>query len=75
MDLCIYNKPKESTFGLGEMLNVLYEKGVSKIGLIYADGLKKLDEVVSNMFSVTNLQRCTTHLKRNIMSDVSNGDK
>ena len=27
------------------------------------------------MFPGTKLQRCTTHLKRNIISDVRNGDK
>ncbi len=57
------------------MLNDLYERGVSKIGLICADGLKGLDDVVSEVFPGTSLQRCTTHLKRNILSDVRNGDK
>ena len=73
--LGIYNKPSESALGWEEMLNDLYERGVSKIGLICADGLKRLDDVVSEVFPGTSLQRCTTHLKRNILSDVCNGDK
>ena len=73
--LGIYNKPTESALGWGEMLNDLYERGVSRIGLICADGLKGLDDVVSEVFPGTSLQRCTTHLKRNILSDVRNGDK
>ncbi len=73
--LGIYNKPTESALGWGEMLNDLYERGVSKIGLICADGLKGLDDVISEVFPGTSLQRCTTHLKRNILSDVRNGDK
>ena len=48
--LGIYNKPTESAFGCGEMLNELYERGVSRIGFICANGLKGLDDVVSEVF-------------------------
>ena len=57
--LGIYNKPTESALGWGEMLNGLYERGVSRIGLVCAYGLKGLDDVVSEVFSGTSLQRCT----------------
>lgn len=73
--LGIYNKPTESATGWGEMLNDLYERGVGKVGLICADGLKGLEDVICEVFPGTKLQRCTTHLKRNIVSDVRNGDK
>lgn len=73
--LGIFNKPTESALGWGEMLHDLYERGVGKIGLICADGLKGLEDVISEVFPGTKLQRCTTHLKRNILSDVRNGDK
>ncbi len=56
-------------------LNDLYERGVEKIGLICADGLKGLEVVISEVFTGTKLQRCTTHLKRNILSDVRKGNK
>ena len=61
--------------GWGEMLKDLYGRGVGRIGLICADGLKGLEDVISEVFPGTKLQRCTTHLKRNILSDVRNGDK
>lgn len=73
--LGIFNKPTESALGLGEMLNDLYERGVGKIGLVCANGLKALEDVISDVFPGTKLQRCATHLKRNIISDVRNGDK
>ncbi len=57
------------------MLNGLHERGVCKIGLVCADGLKGLEDVISEAFPGTKLQRCTTHLKRHIISDVRNGDK
>ena len=71
----IFNKPTESALGWGRMLENLHERGVDRIGLIGADGLKGLEEVISGVFPGTRLQRCTTHLKRNILSDVRNGDK
>ena len=40
-----------------------------------ADGLKGLEDVISAVFPGTPLQRCTTHLKRNLLSCVRNGDK
>ena len=73
--LGIFNKSTESALGWGEMLKGLYGRGVGRIGLICADGLKGLEDVISEVFPGTKLQRCTTHLKRNIISDVRNGDK
>ena len=73
--LGIFNKPTESALGWGEMLAELHERGVRKIGLVCADGLKGLEDVISAVFPGTSLQRCTTHLKRNLLSCVRNGDK
>ena len=73
--LGIFNKPTESALGWGEMLKDLYGRGVGRIGFICADGLRGLEDVISEVFPGTKLQRCTTHLKRNIISDVRNGDK
>ena len=71
----IYNKPTESATGWGEMLSDLKERGAERVGLLCADGLKGLETVVSDVFPKTPLQRCTTHLKRNLLSDVRTGDK
>ena len=71
----IYNKPTESAHGWGEMLNDIYERGVERLGLICADGLKGLEDVIAEVFPKTPLQHCTTHLKRNIISDVRIRDK
>ena len=73
--LGIFNKPTKSALGWGEMLAELQERGVRKIGLVCADGLKGLEDVISAVFPGTPLQRCTTHLKRNLLSCVRNGDK
>lgn len=73
--LGIYNNPEESASGWGEMLKKIKGRGVEKIGLIVADGLKGLDTAVSDPFPNVPLQRCTTHLKRNLLGKVRHGDK
>ena len=45
--LGIFNKPTESALGWGEMLTELQGRGVRKIGLVCADGLKGLEDVIS----------------------------
>lgn len=73
--LGIYNNPEESASGWGEMLKKIKGRGVEKIGLIVADGLKGLDTAVGGPFPNVPLQRCTTHLKRNLLGKVKHGDK
>ena len=73
--LGIYNNPEESASGWGEMLKKIKGRGVEKIGLIVADGLKGLDTAVGAPFPNVPLQRCTTHLKRNLLGKVRHGDK
>ena len=45
------------------------------MGLMVADGIKGLDTVVGERFPGTQLQRCVTHLKRNMFAKVRHGDK
>ena len=73
--LGIYNEPNESALGWGRILGDLRDRGVEHIGLICADGLRGLDNVIAKTYSKTKFQRCTTHLKRNILSEVRNCDK
>lgn len=53
----------------------LKARGVRRIGLMVADGIKGLDTVTGEKFPGTPLQRCVTHLKRNMLSKVRHGDK
>ena len=71
----IFNKPTESALGWGKMLAALQERGVRKIGLVCADGLKGLEDVINAVFPGTPLQRCTMHLKHNLLGGMRNGDK
>ncbi len=48
---------------------------MEKVGLVVADGIKGLDTVVGEKFPGTPLQRCVTHLKRNMFAKVNHGDK
>ena len=73
--LGIYNIPVESATGWGEIFDDLKERGIGRIGLMVADGIKGLDTVVGEKFPGTPLQRCVTHLKRNLLAKVHHGDK
>lgn len=73
--LGIYNSPIESANGWGNMFDDLHERGVESIGMMVADGLSGLDKVIGEKFPGAALQRCTTHLKRNMLARVRHGDK
>ncbi len=73
--LGIFNIPVESATGWGEIFDSLKDRGVEKVGLVVADGIKGLDTVVGEKFPGTPLQRCVTHLKRNMFAKVNHGDK
>lgn len=73
--LGIYNNPGESATGWADVLWRIREIGVDRIGLIVADGLKGLDTALGDPFPNVPLQRCTAHLKRNLMDKVKHGDK
>lgn len=71
----IGNMPVESATGWGEIFEALKERGLKRVGLMVADGIKGLDGVIGEKFPGTPLQRCVTHLKRNMFAKVRHGDK
>ena len=73
--LGIFNRPSESATGWKEMFYALGERGVKKIGLVVADGLPYLEDSLAEVFPESDLQKCTTHLKRNMLNRVRHGDK
>lgn len=73
--LGIFNMPTESATGWGQIFDELKERGVERVGLVVADGIKGLDTVVGEKLPGTPLQRCVTHLKRNLFAKVNHGDK
>jgi len=71
----IGNMPVESATGWGEIFDTLKDRGLHRVGLMVADGIKGLDTIVGEKFPGTELQRCVTHLKRNMFAKVRHGDK
>ena len=57
------------------MFRELRNRGVSRIGLVVADGLAGLDGSLSEIYPSIPLQRCVTHLKRGMLNKVRHGDK
>jgi len=73
--LGIFNMPAESATGWDSIFETLKSRGVQRIGLVVADGIAGLDTVVGKRFPGTPLQRCVTHLKRNMFAKVRHGDR
>ena len=73
--LGIFNIPTESAAGWSGIFETLKDRGVERVGLVVADGIRGLDAVVGEKFPGTPLQRCVTHLKRNLFAKVNHGDK
>lgn len=73
--LGIAHMPSESATGWKLQLQALRQRGAHKIGLVVADGIMGLESALSASFSGTPLQRCTTHIKRNLLARVRAGDK
>ena len=73
--LGIFNIPQESATGWGDIFDRLKDRGVQRVGLMVADGIKGLETVLGKKFPGTELQRCVTHLKRNMLSKVRHTDK
>ena len=73
--LGIFNIPQESATGWGDIFERMKDRGLKRVDLIVADGIKGLDTVIGEKFPGTPLQRCVTHLKRNMFAKVRHGDK
>ncbi|HNT93362.1 MAG TPA: transposase [Bacteroidales bacterium] len=73
--LGIFNRPSESVTGWRDMFMSLEHRGVMSIGLLVADGIKHLEDSLTEVFSGTPLQKCVTHLKRNMLARVRHGGK
>ena len=71
----VFNIPEESATGWGDIFDRLKERGVRRVGLMVADGIKGLDKVIGKKFPSTPLQRCVTHLKRNMFAKARHSDK
>jgi len=73
--LGIFNRPSESSTGWEDIFQALKERGVKGIGLTVADGLRYLEDALAEIFPGCDLQKCATHLKRNMFNRVRHGDK
>lgn len=73
--LILESSPVESTTIWQEYFKQLRQRGVKKISLIVADGLRGFEEQVMINFPGAELQKCVVHKMRNITKHVSPKDK
>lgn len=62
--LGILNMSQERATVCGDIFDRLKNRGLHRIGLMVADGIKGIDTIIWKKFPETPLQRCVTHLKR-----------
>lgn len=73
--ITIENYPTESSTNWEEIFINLKERGLKKVNLIVADGLKGIETAASKYFKDVEIQLCVTHLKRYLLSKVKKSDK
>ena len=67
--------PTESTASWQEALKSIKKRGVSKVDLIVADGLKGLEDAVHQLFPEAKFQKCIVHKIRNILQKIRPKEK
>jgi putative transposase len=67
--------PSESSTSWGEFVEKLKQRGVERIDLVVADGLKGLEEEIHRVFPGTLFQKCVVHKMRNVLNKVRPKEK
>ena len=73
--LCLSVNPTESAGEWGELFEKLKKRGIEKIDLIIADGLKGLEQETHRIFPKAKFQKCVVHKIRNILNKTRPKDK
>ena len=73
--LSIVNFPTESASNWLDIFDEIKERGVSEINLFVCDGLSSIENSIAHAFPGAEIQLCTVHLKRNILSKIKPRDK
>lgn len=66
--LCLSVNPTESAGEWGELYEKLKKRGIEKVDLIIADGLKGLEGQIHRVFPGAKFQKCVVHKMRNILN-------
>ncbi len=73
--LALAINPTESTTVWKEIFLSLKERGVKKVSLVIADGIKGMEDVVMESWRETKIQKCVVHKMRNVLNDIRPKEK
>ena len=73
--LTVFNAPTESSTQWKELFYELKQRGVKQVNLVVCDGLSGIENAIKEVFPQSEVQLCTVHLKRGILSKVKSCDK
>ena len=67
--------PNESSEIWKELLEDLRSRGVERVSLFCTDGLSGMENVISESFPASNIQRCLVHIQRNLCAKTRVSDR
>lgn len=67
--------PNENLSSWSELLNRLHSNGLEQVSLVVTDGLRGLEETISQVFPMAKQQRCLVHIARNLANKVKKADR
>ena len=73
--LGFYINPTESSSFYNDIFEDIKQRGVKKVLLFVTDGLRGIEEVISNHYPESKIQRCIYHVSNNISTHVRVKDR
>ena len=73
--LGFYLNPEESSSFYNEVFEDLKQRGLNKVLLFVTDGLKGIEEVISDHFPKAKIQRCIVHVNKNLLQKTRRRDR
>lgn len=73
--LALAINPTESTTTWRGIFATLKTRGVTNVSLVIADGISGMEDVVTETFHKSKLQKCVVHKMRNVLNDIRPKEK
>ncbi|KXT74908.1 Mobile element protein [Streptococcus sp. DD10] len=67
--------PNENLTSWSDLLDKLKMRGIEQVSLVVTDGLRGIEDVISQVFPMAKQQRCLVHIARNLVSKVKRVDR
>jgi putative transposase len=73
--LALAINPTESITTWKDIFKSIKERGVQNVSIVIADGIKGMEDIVTESWGKAKLQKCVVHKMRNILNDIRPKEK